>query len=382
MNRRVLEVVVEEAPSERPSAVPEDSVLRSRAQPRASASAMASARARVAAMLESDADDSELETDGDPTAIRSRREAQELREYLLHEAELREERLLEEARLREEARCEEELREQDRRVLQLREERLREALMASDGQPTRESPRAPPASASADDAALFGLGDETAIVSPGRARGRSWLLWSALGVAVAVAGAVVLFGGQSSRRAVAVPAPSKAPPIVGQRASQAGGEVAPPALAGLVIPTMRLDLAAEGEKAEALPAGQPEAEQAASVSVRAAPGAAVPIAPSVPSPQDGPVPGGDPALLLARAEALLRGDRGPAGALQAKQLLDQAVAQQRDNPHAQAALAEACLRLRDAACARAAATRAVRLRPKREAYLRLEAKVQEAFPTP
>jgi len=91
---------------------------------------------------------------------------------------------------------------------------------------------------------------------------------------------------------------------------------------------------------------------------------------------------GDPAALLKRAEQLLRKNRSTTAAGQAKELLMLAIAQQNDNPHAHGALAEACLRLRDATCARGAVARAVRLRPKREAYLTLESKIRDAFATP
>ena len=362
MNRRVLEVVIEETPSEPPRRGPEDL-------------AIAGEVSRVAALAESDSDDPNIELDGDPTLIRSRREAQELREYLLREQQLREERLreqqLREARLREE-----QLREQRLREEQLREEQSSvqhhgerpSAPRAVAMQPTLLGSRPEP-HASANDAMFYDSEDDVALSGSGRARGgRAWLVMSAFGVVVALGGFVLLWG-QSSRRPSQGPALGKVPPVVALPAQAAR------------IPAMRLDMVGEVEAPEAHTEAALAEPQELSAPVLAALAQAEATAFGAAPEQGAPTKSDEPAL-VARAEGILRSDRGADGALQARELLERAIAQHGDNPHAHAALAEACLRLRAAACARTAATRAVRLRPKREAYLLLEAKVQEAFPTP
>ncbi len=85
---------------------------------------------------------------------------------------------------------------------------------------------------------------------------------------------------------------------------------------------------------------------------------------------------------LAEAQATLRADHSAAAAEQVRAQLAQVIAERPDNPHAHAALASACLRLRDAECALAAVKRAVRLRPKRAEYRELEASVRSALGLP
>jgi hypothetical protein len=87
----------------------------------------------------------------------------------------------------------------------------------------------------------------------------------------------------------------------------------------------------------------------------------------------------DALALLPRAEQLLRSDRRAAAAQEARALLEQVVAAYPINPHAQIALAEACLRLRDGPCAHKAVARAIKLRPAREPYRALEQEIQAAF---
>jgi hypothetical protein len=81
---------------------------------------------------------------------------------------------------------------------------------------------------------------------------------------------------------------------------------------------------------------------------------------------------------LQRARRVLR--RADAeGAAQARVLLEDLLRAKPRNGRAYAALAEACLRLEDAGCARTAATKAVARQPRRVSYRALAARIDRAF---
>jgi hypothetical protein len=85
---------------------------------------------------------------------------------------------------------------------------------------------------------------------------------------------------------------------------------------------------------------------------------------------------------LQRADLWLR-VQTPRGASEARQLLESTLAARpsgaRGQAHGQAALAEACLRLDDADCARRAIEKAIHARPQRAKYRALEAKISDTF---
>lgn len=82
---------------------------------------------------------------------------------------------------------------------------------------------------------------------------------------------------------------------------------------------------------------------------------------------------------LLRARRVLRRTAGPEGAAQARVMLEDLLRAKPKNGRAYAALAEACLRLEDAACARTAATKAVARQPRRVSYRALAARVDRTF---
>jgi hypothetical protein len=81
---------------------------------------------------------------------------------------------------------------------------------------------------------------------------------------------------------------------------------------------------------------------------------------------------------LVRADALLRNPSLRA-AREARMLLEWTLPEVPSNAHARAALAEACMRLHDEACARAAISKALALRPRRSRYRALARQVERAF---
>jgi hypothetical protein len=94
--------------------------------------------------------------------------------------------------------------------------------------------------------------------------------------------------------------------------------------------------------------------------------------------------GGLPASTLSAIRRLQRADRwlraeGPQAARQARTLLESALEELPGSVHGQVALAEACLRLGDEACARTAIHKAVLARPWRTKYRALACDIDRAF---
>jgi cytochrome c-type biogenesis protein CcmH/NrfG len=81
---------------------------------------------------------------------------------------------------------------------------------------------------------------------------------------------------------------------------------------------------------------------------------------------------------LQRADLWLR-VQTPRGDAEARQLLEPTLAELPKSAHGHAALAEACLRLDDAECARDAIQKAIQVRPRRAKYRALEAKISDTF---
>ena len=101
--------------------------------------------------------------------------------------------------------------------------------------------------------------------------------------------------------------------------------------------------------------------------------------PPAPAVASGPVL--SPRLRLQRADLWLRVG-SERGAREARDLLESALRELPDSAHGQAALAEACLRLSDHACARAAVSAARALRPWRGGYRTLASKIDTAVRRP
>lgn len=197
--------------------------------------------------------------------------------------------------------------------------------------------------------------------SPSLAKRRRWsLLFVGLGALVTLGTAGVLLAGVGPRpSAAAITLRVEAPSKPGAPAVSAPATAAPlPAAA----PSVAVEPPPERATSEAV-----AASEVAQPEPLAAPGQA-------------PADAGDALTLLPRAEQLLRTDRRASAAQQARGLLEQVAAAYPINPHAQVALAEACLRLRDGPCAQKAVARAIKLRPRREPYRELEQEIRAAFP--
>jgi hypothetical protein len=81
---------------------------------------------------------------------------------------------------------------------------------------------------------------------------------------------------------------------------------------------------------------------------------------------------------LQRARQLLRAS-GAEGTAQARRLLEELLRARPKHGRAYAALAEACLRLADSSCARAAVSKAVARQPRRAKYKALAERIERAF---
>lgn len=124
----------------------------------------------------------------------------------------------------------------------------------------------------------------------------------------------------------------------------------------------------------------PKRQEKAPRAPEAAPSPVIPsVAPRAPEPESAPYAAElSPQLRLQRADVWLN-HKGQHAALEARRLLESALTDVATSAHGQAALAEACLRLEDAACARSAIAAARRIRPMRGGYRALERRIEASF---